>query len=161
MEAKNGLAVPWSTLISTMAFGVIVAGAGWSLFQTQFTAQAEIVKQNKESAERMITNLRRDVEARDGELKSEFNFIRNRLITIQGELVTEKQLKEFDRGVRDHLDRLDKQLQQLEATRPTTGELQSTAKALDNQVNRSEERLRALESYIRGELSRKAIETTK
>jgi len=133
-----------------MAFGVVVAGAGWSLFQTQFSSQAEIVKQNKEAAERMISNLRRDLEARDNDLKGEFQFLRNRLITIQNELVHEKDFNQYDRGVRDRIDRLDKQLQALEVTRPTTGELQSTARALDSQVNRVEERVRQLEIFIRG-----------
>jgi hypothetical protein len=153
---NNGLAVPWSTLISTMAFGVVLAGAGWSLFQTQFSSQAEIVKQNKEAAERMITNLRRDLEARDTDLRSEFQFLRNRLITVQNELVHEKEFKEQDRAVRDRLERLDRQLQALEVTRPTTGELQSTARALDSQVNRVEERVRQLETFIRGAPSQAA-----
>ena len=133
-----------------MAFGVIVAGAGWSLFQTQFASQAEIVKQNKESAERMITNLRRDLEARDTDLRTEHSFLRGRLITIQGELVHEKDFSQFNVGLRDRLDRLDKQLQQLETTRPSSPELQSTAKALDSQVNRVEERVRQLEIFLRG-----------
>jgi len=137
-------------LISTLAFAVVIAGAGWTLFQTQFVSQSEIIKQNKEAAERMIGNLRRDLEARDNDLKSEFSFLRNRLITIQNELVHDKDFNQYDRGVRDRLDRLDKQLQALEITRPTTGELQSTARALDSQVNRVEERIRQIEIFIRG-----------
>jgi len=148
---NNGaVSISWQSIVATLALGLTLAAAGWTLFQTQFTAQDRIMSDNKASHERMLTNLRRDTESYDSALRAELLFLRNALITQRNEVVTQPEFKQFFQSIQDRLDRVDKQLQLLESTRPTTGELQSTAKSLDSQVNRVEERLRLMEDFVRG-----------
>jgi hypothetical protein len=146
----NGLSVSWQAMIATLVFGLTLMASAWTLFQAQFSAADRLVSENKASAERMLSNLRRDMESDDASIKAEVLYLRNIIVTQRGDLVTQPEFKQLNQALHDRLDRLDKQLQALEVTRPTTGELQSTAKSLDAQVNRAEERLRALEEFIRG-----------
>ena len=138
----------WANIIITVGFVLTLVAtmgiAGWTLFQTQFAAQDRLIQEIRSSSERMIGNLRRDMQKDDTDIKSEILILRKGTI----------ERSEFDQltlATRDRLDKLDKQLQLLESTRPTTGELQSTSRALDSQVNRVEERLRSLEAYVRGD----------
>ncbi len=157
----NGFVFPWAALVSSAALFITLAAGGWVLFQTQFNAQYEIIKENRNSLERMQSNLRRDLEAADIDLRQELIRIREALVRRRGEFVEESAFRQFSTSIRDRLDRLDKQLQVLEATRPTTGELQSTARALDTQVNRMEDRVRGLESYIRGDPRPRSVDPTR
>jgi len=137
-------------MVATLALALTIAAAGWTLFQSQFSAQDRIIQDSKAASERMLANLRRDMENDDAALKAELLYLRNVIVTQRAELVTQPEFTQVAQSLRDRLERIDRQLQLLESTRPTTAELQSTAKALDSQVNRVEERLRAMEEFIRG-----------
>ena len=146
----NGVSVSWQAMVATLALALTIAAAGWTLFQSQFSAQDRIIQDSKAASERMLANLRRDMENDDAALKAELLYLRNVIVTQRAELVTQPEFTQVAQSLRDRLERIDRQLQLLESTRPTTAELQSTAKALDSQVNRVEERLRAMEEFIRG-----------
>jgi len=77
--------------------------------------------------------------------------IKSEILILRKGTIERSEFDQLTLATRDRLDKLDKQLQLLESTRPTTGELQSTSRALDSQVNRVEERLRSLEAYVRGD----------
>jgi hypothetical protein len=98
----------------------------------------------------VVNAIRRDLESRDTEIKTELQFLRQRIITIRDEMIGRPEFGQVQRSLTERLDRIDKALAILESTRPTTGELQSTARALDAQVNRVEERVKTVEQYIRG-----------
>ena len=147
----NGrLPISWSSLVSTMALALALVGGMWGVTQTQFSSMYSIIQENKQASERLLGAIRSDQQRADNDLKTEQQFLRQQFINRRADTVGQDEFKQVLMGFRDRLDRIDRQLQSLEQTRPTTGELQSTARALDAQVNRVEERTRQLENFIRG-----------
>jgi hypothetical protein len=65
------------------------------------------------------------------------------------EFPSEREIEQIERRFNDRLDALDRAITRLESTRPTTGELQATARSSENESGKIEERLRLLEVYVR------------
>lgn len=146
----NGASISWQNIIATLAFAVTIAFAGWSLFQTQFSAMSTTINENKLASERMISSNKREIERTESELKGELQFIRTLLLERRKEFVGQPEFGQQSKATGDRFERIDRQLQILESTRPTTGELQATGRSLDGLINKLEDRVRAMEDYIRG-----------
>jgi hypothetical protein len=65
------------------------------------------------------------------------------------EFPSQREFEQMERRMGERLDALDRAIDRLGATRPTTGELQATARASEAAEAKIEERLRLLEVYVR------------
>lgn len=150
MRGNGRLPISWPSLVSTLGLALALVGGFWGITQTQFSSMYGLIQENKASQERILQAVRADSLRNDTELKAELQFLRQQFISRRPEFVGQPEFHQFQKAITDRLERIDKQLQSIESTRPTTGELQNTARALDSQVNRVEERVRVIEQYIRG-----------
>ncbi len=135
----------WSVLISAVSLGVVLVAAFWTIVQTQFSyiekdkeiIRAQLVRADNSFDTRLV-KLSDAVDAR-------FLVLRGRLEALIDKRLDVNEFKQFEsRAVSEH-ETLKRQLLLLEQTRPTTGELSGTSKALEARIQAQEERVRALE----------------
>ncbi len=129
--------INWGTLISAAALGVVLVGAFWTIVQTQFG----YIEKDKEILRTQLQRSQDVVGQKFGEIHSEFE----RRRSLHVEIV---EFRQFEMRILGDLDTLKKQLLLLEQTRPTTGELSGTAKALEARIQQQEERMRSLEQRL-------------
>ena len=123
VERQASDAFNWPTLIAATTLGLALVGGFWMVVQTQFTyieQDKRIIRQDLERAQSLV-----QVQLKDVVQRNEF--------------------AQFEARILADLDTIKKQLQLLEQTRPTTGELSGTAKALEARITGQEERVRGLE----------------
>jgi hypothetical protein len=110
----------WSTLTSTGMLFLVVVGAFWAL------AFGPIQDKFANFEHRLDALVAADLR------------VQTELTTRRSEFPTQFEFKQFDSRMEERFKALENRMNQLEVTRPTTGELQITTKAI-------EERLKMLE----------------
>ena len=111
--------ISWTILASGAGLAFVIVGAGWTLFQDKFS-QAE-----KADARTTVEIMR----------------LRDELLTRRHEFVTIEQFQD----IKERLAGIEKRLDVLEQTRPTTPVLEAVSKGTEAQLGRFEDRLRILE----------------
>jgi predicted phage gp36 major capsid-like protein len=130
--ASNGIS--WTTLISAVGLGFVIVGALWTIVQVQFAAiekEKEIIRQEL---------VKSGEEVRDQFKRVEDSFDRRRALNVE-----QVEFRQFELRILNDINVLKEQLRVLEQTRPTTGELSGTAKALEGRIVSQEDRLHSLE----------------
>lgn len=123
--------ITWTNIIMTFAVMASVAAGGWALFQTQFASQE------------------RQFAVENENLSNEIKEVRGRLEVLRNETIGRHEQGEFEKRLDDEIVVIKEQLRVIEATRPTTGELQSNASATRDQISEIKERVRSLEDNLR------------
>jgi polyhydroxyalkanoate synthesis regulator phasin len=143
-------ALTWANLISLVAVLFVMAAGGWSLFQSQFASVSSTIalqaKANEEAARTLASQLIRSQDGFRTEIKDLYDELKSRIADIHGELrhdfVSVNEFRQFEA----RLDSVQKRLDVIETTRPTTGELSSTATAVGKQVEFVQRQIDLLES---------------
>jgi len=107
-------------------FGAIFT-AFWKVMQTQFASQSETRQIKEKCFEDDITHLRQSVH------------------DLLNEQIGRRVFDEYKEGNTKLIDVVRKQLEALETTRPTTGELSATSQNLSHALDKAEARLTTLE----------------
>jgi hypothetical protein len=157
IAATNSPHLTWTNIIMTLGFLAAMAGALWTLLQSQrendrayVTSQiaASNERDNLRTAE-IIRGAERSRDERMG-MKEELKILREAIDAHRLIYVQTSEYREQARRLDERLDLISKQLQVLESTRPTTGELQAANRNSEAAMARQEERIRALEQYLLG-----------
>jgi hypothetical protein len=128
MTTQNDkVGINWATLIAAAGLGVILVGGFYGIVQTQFA----YIDKDKEIIRAQLTKSQDDVARQFKEIKDQN--------------VQQVEFRQFEARVLADIETVKKQLLLLEQTRPTTGELSGTAKALEARITQQEERMRGLE----------------
>ena len=131
MAASSPTTANWQSLTSVGMLILVVVGAFWAL------AFGPI-------QERFATVDKRLSDREAADIRFQAALDQRRL-----EFPSQKEFEQMERRFGERLDALDREIIRLESTRPTTGELQDTARSLENESGKIEERLRLLEVYVR------------
>ncbi len=108
-----------------------LGGGAWLLFQNQF---AGLELQLRTTNQNLSTDIRDN---------------RTELERLRNETIGRREQEEFTKRIDAQLSILRERLLALEATRPTTGELQGTGSALKNEINDVKDRVKFLEQAPR------------
>ena len=126
-EEHSNNRINWSSLYSGGALLLVIVGAFWALafgpIQDKFS----------------------DFGRRVNSLEDNSIKFRDILDARRHEFVTQEEFKQFE----NLLNLITKRLDNLESTRPTTGELQATARGAETLGSKLEDRIRSLENYNR------------
>lgn len=125
----------WANIIGTIAAAAILAGAGWTLFQTQFNY-----------VEKNTSLVRETLERRDGEINSRVVKIEDELRSRRELFIDQKMFDQYQLRIDNSVKVLTDRLNVLEQTRPTTGELQALSKNANEQITRILERIDRIEN---------------
>mgnify|MGYP001614045925 CR=1 FL=1 len=131
MAASSPTTANWQSLTSVGMLILVVVGAFWALAFGPI--QERFATVDKRLSDREAADIR--VQAVLDQRRLEFP--------------SQKEFEQMERRFGERLDALDREIIRLESTRPTTGELQDTARSLENESGKIEERLRLLEVYVR------------
>lgn len=123
----GGPQLTWVNIIATLALLATVAGGAWLLFQNQFT-NLEV---------QMHTNLT--------DLSAQIKDNRGQADRLRDHSVQREEHTEFVKRVDERLAEIQRRLDVLEATRPTTGELEKVSGATNASIIDLKERLQFLE----------------
>ena len=121
----------WANIVITLALAATFAGGGWILFQNQFASQQQQFK---------------DVTAA---LSAEIKANHEEVDRLRGESIGRNEAIEFRKRIDDRLTEMSARLGLIEATRPTTGELQSIGAGTRDSINEIKDRVRSLEDNLR------------
>ena len=133
----------WANIIGSIGAAALVAGAGWTLFQTQFNY-----------ADRNTSLVRESQEKRNDEINRRFDKIESELLTRRELFIDKSTFDQYERRIDGATKVLIDRLNVLEQTRPTTGELQALSKNSNDQVTRILDRLDRIENKKPGQLER-------
>lgn len=125
----------YQTLIAGGSLILVMAGAGWTLFQTQFT-----------QLDKTIENVRWEVQRRETELKANIATIDTLIDSLRPLYLTRTEHASIEKRIDERLSLIQQQLLQLERTRPTTGELQTTNDAIAKRIEVLTMRLNNIEA---------------
>lgn len=121
----------WYNIIVTVGVLFAAAGAGWTLFQTQFSSMERQFQSSDKNLLERIVDLKEMAE-------------RNRDETIHI-----REHNELVKRVDTEIATINDRLKILETTRPTTGELQGIAAASGRDITDLKDRIRSLEDNLR------------
>jgi hypothetical protein len=138
---NNGATPIWPTITTTAVLVSLLVGAQWAISQTQLASISKEIENTRKDAQERALALNHEQERRETELKSQIDRLRLETTGLP-------EFKQFESRVLDKTGTFEKQLNILESTRPTTGELSGMGKATDMQLARQEERIRWLEQYL-------------
>jgi hypothetical protein len=109
----------WLMIFAAATLVSVLAGAGWKVFGSQLQAlKDQIDRMDKESIQ-LASTLRHEQEIREKEVKEQIE-----------KRVSDSEFKQFEK----RSDSLEAQLNILQATRPTTGELKAEANGLSARI---------------------------
>lgn len=149
MATGNGPAISWGGLTSAGVLLVGVLALAGTLVQNQINTVAlalQAEKQDrKESEKQMHDLLQAEIDRRLGELGKRIDAVQEEQVRRRTEFITIRIFAEFEKRVNDIKD----QVKTLEATRPTTGELQAIGNANKDQITKLEARVGSLEDNLR------------
>jgi hypothetical protein len=135
---SNGPSLSWGTVVSTIGLFVVLFGGQWVLTQQSINTVYTVLADQKttqtrrdERAEKGIEDINRELGARKDIFRDEF--------------VGRNEFKEFSARILAEFAIMNRQLDVLQQTRPTTGELQAINSYVREQTSRMEERIRAIE----------------
>jgi multidrug efflux pump subunit AcrB len=150
VKTKNGPgALSWGTLTSAGVLLVGVLALAGTLVQNQIntvalTLQAE--KQDRKDSEKQLHDLlQAELDRRLSDLSKRIDAVQDEQVRRRGEFITIHIFAEFEKRVNDIKD----QVKTLEATRPTTGELQAIGSSNKDQITKLETRVGSLEDNLR------------
>ncbi len=130
---SNGINL--QVIISIAGLILILFGGGWTLFQTQFSYIAKQVEDVRFIANDNSTRLAHEQEVREQAITSRLQAIQADLIRDRQDYINQAQFASWQSRVTDTIEVLRKQLSVLEATRPTTGEIQAAIRAIEARLN--------------------------
>jgi hypothetical protein len=139
----------WGTITSAGVLLVAVLALAGSLVQNQIntvalTLQAE--KQDRKDSEKNTHDLlQAEIDRRLGDLARRIESIQEEQVRRRSEFITLRIFQEFEKRVTD----IKESVKTLEATRPTTGELQAIGTANKDQITKLETRVGSLEDNLR------------
>jgi hypothetical protein len=129
----------WANLISSVAVIGVAAAGGWTLFQSQFASMEKSIaiqaKINEENARLLAEEFRRFQDASE---KDRYDVH----LELRHDFIRKDEFNQFEQ----RLESIQKRLDIIEQTRPTTGELQSTAQAVGHQLEFVQKQLDLVES---------------
>jgi hypothetical protein len=131
MAASSPTTANWQSLTSVGMLILVVVGAFWALAFGPI--QERFATVDKRLSDREAADIRFQVS----------------LDQRRQEFPSQKEFEQMERRFGERLDALDREIIRLESTRPTTGELQATARSSESESGKIEERLRLLEVYVR------------
>lgn len=131
MASPNSTHITWINVIATVAVIFTAAGGMWVLVQQQFSSLEHQFTRATDQNSSAIGDVKRDLD------------------TLTREVVNRHEHEEFVKRLDGEIKIVKEQLRVLEATRPTTGELQQVGTATDRQILEIKERVRSLEDYMR------------
>jgi hypothetical protein len=146
---QNGPTLSWASLTSASVLLVGILTLAGALVQNQIntvtlTIQAE--KQDRKDAEKQVLDLlQAEIDRRLGDLAKRIDAIQEEQIRRRSEFITAGIFGEFEKRLNDIKD----QVKTLEATRPTTGELQAIGTSNKDQITKLETRVGSLEDNLR------------
>lgn len=117
----------WFNVVATLALLATIAGGAWILFQSQFHNLEDQMRAQDASNATLVKELRIDLDR------------------LRDASVLRAEHIEFVKRLDEHLSGLQKRLDVIEATRPTTGELQSQENALKSDINALRDSMKFLE----------------
>jgi uncharacterized protein YydD (DUF2326 family) len=126
----NGLIRIWPAIIATAALLASLFGGFWLVEQAQVSALHDDIE-----------ILRRETGSRREEIKHDLEGIHRELLERRQEFVSTRLLDEAIKRLDGDIVSLQARLGVVEATRPTGGELQATANALDKRVTTLEAKM--------------------
>jgi hypothetical protein len=147
--ARNGPALSWASITSAGVLLVGVLALAGTLVQNQIntvalTLQAE--KQDRKDSEKQLHDLlQAELDRRLSDLSKRIDAVQDEQVRRRGEFITAHIFQEFEKRVNDIKD----QVKTLEATRPTTGELQAIGSSNKDQITKLETRVGSLEDNLR------------
>jgi len=122
----------------------LLTGGGWTIFQTQFTAQNAQIYENRQIIDKTAALIQAQIDRRAADMDRDIK-------GIKATEVTQAEFKQFEASIFGQIDTLRRQLSIIETTRPTTGELQAANKNAVDTTARLEDRVRYLEQYLLGQ----------
>jgi hypothetical protein len=128
----------WPNIAAGLLVATALAGAAWTLFQSQFAYVEKSVFQN-----------RNDSIKSDDAIKHEIERINAELLARRSEFPTMELFKQLERLEDERYSDTKSRLNQLEQSRPTTGELAAVAKSNETLAAKLDERVRSLENFVR------------
>jgi hypothetical protein len=131
MAASSPTTANWQSLTSVGMLILVVVGAFWALAFGPIQERFSTVDKRLSDREAADIRFQASLDQRRREFPSQREF------------------EQMERRMGERLDALDRAIDRLGATRPTTGELQATARSSENESGKIEERLRLLEVYVR------------
>jgi hypothetical protein len=144
-EKNSSPHLSYATIVSTLAFAASVVYGAWALNQSQLAnvnAQIELLR--KDTSDKAAV-LAAELARRENEIKSSLYTLQSKLERGPAEFVAVQEHREFKDRLLDDIRGLRAQLNVLEQTRPTTGELSAVSLYVKDQTARLEERVRQLE----------------
>lgn len=100
---NSGLQVSWTSIVSTLALIVVVAGGGWTLFQSQLASVREANSLERSGLEKLLDALRADLQRREVEIKEQIRTINSELLSRRQEFPTQHELKAFEKRVDQYM----------------------------------------------------------
>ncbi len=144
MPNQNG-PINWGTLISAGTLLAILVAAFWTIVQTQFG----YIEKDKERISQQVIRTDAAIAAQLSKLKDDtdarFLVLRGRLEGFIDKRVADEVFKQHEARNVAEFETIKRQLQLIEQTRPTTGELKGTAESLTLGLSEVKERIRNLE----------------
>jgi hypothetical protein len=128
----------WPNIVGGLMVAVALAGAGWTLFQSQFSYVDKNITQNKNDSAKNDDTLKREIERINAELLSR-----------RSEFPTMEVFKQLEKLEDERYSDMRIRLNNLEQSRPTTGELSAVAKSNEQLAAKLDERVRSLENFVR------------
>jgi hypothetical protein len=144
-EKDSNPHISYATIISALAFAASVVYGAWALNQSQLAninAQIELLR--KETSDKAAV-LAAELARRENEIKISLANMQSKIDRGPNEFVPVQEQREFRDRVLDDIRGVRAQLNVLEQTRPTTGELSAVSLYVKDQTARLEERVRQLE----------------
>jgi hypothetical protein len=128
---NNGPQLTWINVITTIAVILTMAGGGWLLMQNALVSENQ---QRRDSTAALLEQIRINDTA---------------IARLRDSTIQTAEFLEFKKHVYDDIQLMRDQIKVMEATRPTTGELQTANNNSLSQISDLNERVRSLEDYLR------------
>ena len=127
MPATEPPQLSWGNILAAIALATSLLGGFWVVMQSQNSALSQTIVEL-----RLFQQRERDIR------REEFR-------ELHRNVPSREEYKEFQNRVDDRLKLIQEQLIRLEATRPTTGELQAISRSADDAARKLDERVRDIE----------------